>query len=157
MGAKGLFLLGALAFWLPEILLYAWTRSALNGKLVTFLLPTTLVLIYLVVLKFRPRRSTYPSAAVFMVLGVVFLGTLAMTIGATLRGGGFLEHPGTTLLAVLLGTVIPIYAFIAATYDGSLYALLFVSILMPLMHLVFERHNWIIPGKKAGTESASGD
>jgi YD repeat-containing protein len=90
-----------------------------------------------------------------MVLGVIFLGTLATAIGATIRGAGFSEHPGSTLLGVLLGTVIPIYAFIAATYDGSLYALILVSILMPLIHLVFERKNWVIPPKKAPAEPAS--
>jgi hypothetical protein len=147
MGAKGLFLLGGLAFWLPEIVLYAWTRQELNGRLVSFLLPSSLMVIYLVVSIFRPKRTPKPSAAIFMVLGVVFLGTLAMTIGATIRGAGFWEHPGSTLSAVLLGTVIPIYAFVAATYDGSLYALIFVSILMPIVHLVFERQDWIIPPK----------
>jgi hypothetical protein len=83
-----------------------------------------------------------------MVLGVVFLGTLAMTIGATILGAGFREDQVSTLLAVLLGTAIPIYAFIAATYDGSLYALIFVSILMPLIHFAFERQNWIVPPKE---------
>jgi hypothetical protein len=91
-----------------------------------------------------------------MGLGVLFLGTLAITLGATLRGGGFLEHPGSTLVGVLLGTVIPIYAFIAATYDGSLYALMAVTLLMPILHLVFERQNWIIPPKKAAAEPMSG-
>ena len=148
MGAKGLFGLGALAFWLPEIALYAWHRQELNAKLVTFLLPSALLFIYLLVSILRPKRIAKPSAAIFMVLGVVFLGTLAITIGATIRGAGFWGHPGSTLLGVLLGTVVPIYAFIAATYDGSLYALIFVSILMPLIHLVFERQNWIIPPKK---------
>ena len=148
MGAKGLFLLGALAFWVPEIVWYAWTRQALNGKVVTFLLPSSFLIVYLLVSILRPKRIVNPSAAIFMALGVVFLGTLAMTIGATIRGAGFLRHPGSTLLGVLLGTVVPIYAFIAATYDGSLYALIFVSILMPLVHLVFERQNWIIPPKK---------
>src|SRR5271169_2649041 len=148
MGAKGLFGLGALAFWLPEIALYTWQRQALNAKLVTFLLPSTFLLVYLLVSMLRPRRIPKPSAAIFMVLGVVFLGTLAMTIGATILGAGFREDPVSTLLAVLLGTAIPIYAFIGATYDGSLYALIFVSILMPLVHLVFERQNWIIPPKK---------
>ena len=70
-----------------------------------------------------------------------------MTIGATLLGAGLREDTVSTLLAVLLGTFIPIYAFIAATYDGSLYAMIFVSILMPLAHLIFERQNWIIPPK----------
>jgi len=155
MGAKGLFLMGALAFWLPEIIFYAWTRQELSGKLVTFLLPSSLLIVYLLISILRRKRIAKPSAAIFMVLGVVFLGTLAMTIGATIRGAGFWGHPGSTLLGVLLGTVIPIYAFIAATYDGSLYALIFVSILMPLIHLLFERQNWIIPPKKAEAESAS--
>ena len=155
MGAKGMFGLGALAFWLPEIILYAWTRHGLSGKLLTFLLPSTFLLVYLVVLKFRSKRGVNPSAAVFMVLGVVFLGMLAMTVGATIQGAGFWEHPISALLGVLLGTLVPIYAFIAATYDGSLYALIFISVLMPLLHLVFERKNWIFPPKNTQAESAS--
>jgi hypothetical protein len=156
MGAKSLFLLGALAFWLPEIVLDAWTRQELDGKLVTFLLPSTFLLAYLLVLVLRRKRSAKPSAAIFMVLGVIFLGTFAMAVGATIRGAGFSEYPGSTLLGVLLGTVIPIYAFIAATYNGSLYALVFVAILMPLAHLIFERQNWIIRPKKTEAESVSG-
>ncbi|MGC1767813.1 MAG: hypothetical protein WA785_05845 [Candidatus Acidiferrales bacterium] len=148
MDAKGLFLFGALSFWLPEIVLYAWTRRELSGELVTLLLPGIFIIVYLLVSALRPRRTSKPSAAIFMVLGVIFLGTLAMAIGATIRGAGFLEHPGSTLLGVLLGTIIPIYAFIAATYDGSLYALVFVSILMPFIHLIFERQNWMIPPKR---------
>ena len=148
VGAKGLFGLGALSFWLPEIALYAWTRHELNRRLVTLLLPCTFLLVYLLVSILRPRRIPKPSAAIFMALGVIFLGTLAMTIGATILGAGFRGDAVSTLLAVLLGTAIPIYAFIGATYDGSLYALIFVSILMPLIHLVFERQNWIIPRKK---------
>jgi hypothetical protein len=148
MSAKGLFLVGALAFWLPELVLYAWTRHELSGKLLTFLLPSTFLLVYLLVSILRPRRIPKPSAAIFMGLGVLFLGTLAITLGATLRGGGFLEHPASTLVGVLLGTVIPIYAFIAATYDGSLYALMAVTLLMPILHLACERQNWIIPPKR---------
>jgi len=140
--------LGALAFWLPEIVLYAWTRQELSQKLVTFLLPGTFLLVYLLVSVLRSRRIPNPSAAIFMVLGVVFLGTLAMTIGATILGAGFREDAVSTLLSVLLGTILPIYAFIGATYDGSLYALILVSILMPLIHLVFERQNWIVPRKR---------
>jgi hypothetical protein len=156
MSAKMLFLIGALAFWLPEIVLYAWTKQVLSGKLVTFLLPSTFFLAYLLVSVLRPKRTPRPSAAIFMVLGVVFLGTLAMAIGSTILGAGFRQDPISTALAVLMGTVIPIYAYIGATYDGSLYALIFVSILMPLMHLLFERRNWIILPKKARIEAVSG-
>jgi len=134
MGAKSLFGLGALSFWLPEIALYSWTGHELNRKLVTLLLPCTFLLIYLLVSIPRPKRMPKPSAAIFMVLGVIFLGTLAMTIGAAILGAGFRGDAVSTLLAVLLRTAIPIYAFIGATYDGSLYALIVVSILMPIVH-----------------------
>jgi hypothetical protein len=147
MKARMLFLLGALAFWLPEIVLYVWNKQDINGKLITFLLPSIFLIVYLLVAILRPRQTARPSAAIYMMLGVIFLGTLAMAIGATIRGAGFLEHTGSAMLGVLLGTIIPIYAFIAATYDGSLYALVFISILMPVIHLVFERQNWIIPPK----------
>lgn len=145
MGVKSLFGLGAAAFWLPEIALYAWHQQELNRMLVTFLLPGTFIVVYIAVLLMRPTQIVKPPAAVFMLLGVVFLGTLAMAIGATFLGAGFSVHPVSTLLGVLLGTLIPIYAYIAATYDGSLYALVLVSILMPLVHLAFERQNWVIP------------
>jgi hypothetical protein len=154
MSGKGLFLLGALAFWLPEIILYACTRHALNVKLISFVLPSVFLFVYLLVSVLRPKQVAKPSAAIFMVLGVVFLGTLAMTIGATMQGAGFWQHPVSSLLGVLLGTAIPIYAFIAATYDGSLFALTFVSVLMPIVHLVFERRNWIIPPKNARAVTA---
>jgi hypothetical protein len=50
MNAKGLFLLGALSFWLPEIFLDVWTRQEFNGRLVTFLLPSTFLVAYLLTL-----------------------------------------------------------------------------------------------------------
>lgn len=93
MGVKGLFLLGGLAFWLPEIVLYAWTRQELNGRLVTFLFPSSLMVIYLGVSIFRPKRTPKPSAAISMVVGVVFLGTLAITIGATIEVRDFGSIP----------------------------------------------------------------
>jgi len=71
-----------------------------------------------------------------------------MAIGAAFLGAGFAHDPLSTLFGVLLGTLIPIYAFIAATYDGSLYALTGVTILMPLLHLLCERKSWIVPPRK---------
>jgi hypothetical protein len=148
MQAKALFCLGAIAFWLPEILLYAVEKHELSGRLVTFLLPCVLLVAYAAVLLIRQKRDSMPSAAIFMVLGVLFLGTLAMAIGATFLGAGFAHDPLSTFFGVLLGTLIPIYAFIGATYDGSLYALVGVTFLMPLLHLLFERRNWIVPRRK---------
>src|SRR5271163_4059076 len=148
MGAKALFCLGAVALWLPEILLYAIGRHEPSGRLITFLLPSTLLVAYAAVLLIRQKRDSMPSAAIFMLLGVLFLGLLAMAIGATFLGAGFRNVSLGMLIALLVESLIPIYAFIAATYDGSLYALVGVTLLMPLLHLLFERKNWIVPPHK---------
>ena len=80
-----------------------------------------------------------------MLLGVWVLGPLAMITGNTFLGGGFSNsHIGLALLTVLLG-LFPIYTYVASTYDGSLYALLIISLIMPLLHLALERDNWIVP------------
>jgi len=149
MGAKTLFFLGAIAFWLPEILLYGIERHEPGVRLITLLLPCTLLVAYVAAVLIRRDRESMPSAAIFMLLGVWFLGTLAISIGQSFLGGGFSRDPHSTLLGVLLGTLVPIYAFIAATYDGSLGALIAVSVLMPLLHVLFERTNWIVPRRKA--------
>jgi hypothetical protein len=147
MGAKTLFCVGAIAFWLPEILLYAVQRHELSVRLITLLLPCTLLIAYACILLMRPKREAQPSAAIFMLLGVWFLGILAMAISATFLGAGFVHASLSMVIALLVESLIPIYAFIAATYDGSLGALIAVSVLMPLLHVLFERKNWIVPAR----------
>jgi hypothetical protein len=148
--AVTLLLLGGLAFWLPEISLYAWERTELNRSLVTLLLPCTLVVAYALVSVCRSKDFPKPSAAIFMLIGVWLFGSLAISIGVTFLGGGFAVHPGSALLVVLLGTLLPLYVFIMATYDGSLYALIFATFIMLLAHVTLERHNWIFSsGKRA--------
>lgn len=101
MVAKRLFVLGALAFWGPELCLYAGEHKELSREFVTLLLPASLLLAYVSVslVRYRDRDAlSRPSAAVFTLLGVLFLGTLAMAIGSTIPGAGFYQHPGTTLL-----------------------------------------------------------
>jgi hypothetical protein len=78
-----------------------------------------------------------------MLLGLWLLGMFAMAIGATPTGAGFLREP----LAVALGSVI-IHAFIAATYDGGLRALIAVTTLALLLHARFEANHWVVPPRK---------
>ena len=128
--------------------MYGVERHELSGRLITFLLPGVLLAAYAAVSLIREKRDSMPSAAIFMLLGVLFLGLLAMAIGATFLGAGFRNASLGMLIALLVESLIPIYAFIAATYDGSLYALVGVTLLMPLLHLLFERKNWIVPPHK---------
>jgi hypothetical protein len=147
--------LGGGAFWIPEILLYAYHRTELDRGLITVLLPAAFLSTYVVVQFARPKESAKPSAAVFMLLGAWICGPLAISIGMTLLGAGFAAHPVLTLLSVLLGTVVPLYTFIMATYDGSLYALFLVTVIMPLFHCLIERGNWIRPPRAHGDSARS--
>lgn len=144
--AGRLFLLGALSFWGPEILLYAWKRRDLDSRVVTFLLPCCLLLSYFLATRLQwCKVAGRPSGAAFMLLGVWILGPTAMLIGATFQGAGFLTlGTGSALVTALLG-LFPPYTFIMATYDGSLFGLIIASILMPVFHFVFERKSWIVP------------
>ncbi|HEV7219233.1 MAG TPA: hypothetical protein VGN39_10190 [Terriglobales bacterium] len=139
-----LLLLGGLCFWGPELLIYAWTRHETNAKIITFLLPGTLLVGYFLISFFRRARQACPSAAIYMSVGVWLLASTAMLLGATLQKAGF--YTGVGSVAALLIGLLPPYALIMATYDGSLFALL-LSLLMPLCHLIFERESWIIPPK----------
>lgn len=139
-----LILLGALCFWGPELLIYALTRHETNWTVITYLLPSTLFAAYFLVLFLRGARPENPSAAIYMFAGVWLLGSTAILLGSTFQGAG-LYGGAESLLVVPMG-LFPPYTCIMATYDGSLFALLF-TLLLPLCHTVFERKSWIAPPK----------
>jgi ABC-type uncharacterized transport system permease subunit len=149
MRAKTLFFFGAIAFWSPEIILYALEQRELDPRLITLLLPISFSVAYAIVAFSGRKRDSEPSAAIFMLLGVWFLGLLAMTIGATILGSGLRRDTLSAIFWLIFESLIPIYAFIAATYDGSLYALLTVTALAVVLHLLLERRRWIIPPRQA--------
>src|SRR5437588_10140289 len=75
------------------------------------------------------RRSLVGwSRGVVMVLGIWILGPLFMTIGATFSGGGFAVSGLAPSWMILF---IPGVAFLMATYDMSLGALLLITVLLP--------------------------
>jgi hypothetical protein len=66
-----------------------------------------------------------------MLLGIWLLGGLAMTAGASFCGGGFAGPNGVMGTAIVIGmSLVPIYTFVMATYDGSLGALLMVTVIL---------------------------
>jgi hypothetical protein len=137
-------LFGALCFWGPDIAIRAWTKQSPSVSTLNVLLPCSLVCGYLITF-LGAKSGRCPSAAVYMLLGVWVLGLFAMGVGSTFLGAGFHESPIVSILGTLLLGLVPIYTFIGATYAGSLYALLIVSLMMPLLHLTFERSHWIVP------------
>jgi hypothetical protein len=63
-----------------------------------------------------------------LIAGVWIFGGLFMMTGASFSSGGFASPNGIkwAVMSMLL-SVVPIYTFVLATYDGSLFALLLVT------------------------------
>ena len=122
-------LVGACSFWLPDVLAHGFWRYSFDTKqvwLVTAASPLTLLAVYLLLLM-RAERKGFRIHGVAMMTGVWLLGGIFMMISATFSGGGFSQFSLGVLLWTI-ATIIPVATCMMATYDGSLLALLIVTI-----------------------------
>jgi hypothetical protein len=95
----------------------------------TALMSAILVAVYFVATRYTKVAEPAPSIALFLGTGVWILGPLSMTLAATFLGGGFSKGNGVENVGyVLLLTVFPPGTFMMSTYDGSLGALILMSI-----------------------------
>ena len=121
---------GALSFWLPDVAIHV--RSARNfGSqqiwLITILLPAIFLLAYVVARWFGVKRD-FKWVGASMLAGVWLTGGLFTTLAATASGGGFVGAGILGSLLITMLSVIPIVTYILAAYDGSLFALLAVTL-----------------------------
>ncbi len=129
--APWLALLGGLAFWLPDVTVHISEGRNFDSpqvRLITILMPSTLLAAYFAGRRVATRRNfKWPGAA--MLVGVWLTGGPFMTLAATASGGGFAGTGGIRGgMLVFAMSLLPPYTFIMATYDGSLGALLIVTI-----------------------------
>lgn len=139
--------LGAISFWLPDVIFKArveFASSSTEIRLLTFLLPLITALSYLIMRWIARSRTEGPSIAGFMVLGIWVAGPLATMIGATFHGGGF-STPGTWPFVIVATLLFPVFTFMMATYDGTLGALFLSSLFFTVMHILYEKASWILP------------
>ncbi len=87
----GCSLLGAAAFWIPDVIIDASKRfqlmDALGPLVQTALLPAILVMAYFQVRRRAPRALATISIALWMLLGVWLLGSIGMAAGQSFTGG----------------------------------------------------------------------
>jgi hypothetical protein len=55
-----------------------------------------------------------------------------LTVSASFFGGG-LTQPDAWLFFVFGSLLFPLFTFVMSTYDGTLFALLFVTLLLPIL------------------------
>jgi len=127
-------LLGGLSFWLPDTVTHLIRNVQFDRRdvmVVTVLMPLCLCAAWVAASKIL-RRTTVSVAPQFL-LGIWVTGGLLMSLG-------WMLSTGSPLLSLTVSTIlgiVPIYTFVAAAYDGSLAALLLVSVVLCLA--------WILP------------
>jgi hypothetical protein len=144
--------LGAVAFWLPDVLIHVNGGPNLDsqhGWAITLVGPAAFLFAYVVARRFALRQEfNWPGAT--MLLGVWLTGGLFMTVAAMASGNEFIGATGLWRLVVVAFSVIPIVTYILASYDGSLFALLAVT--MGSLLVCGIRSNYTL-WKSAGTQS----
>jgi len=128
--ALGFAVAGAIGFWLPDIAVHLQAGSNFDARhqwALTILMPATFLLAYVVARRFAIKRD-FRWAGAAMLLGVWLMGGLFMNLGAMASGSGFAGASGIWRLVVIVLSVIPIVTYILAAYEGSLLALLAVTL-----------------------------
>jgi uncharacterized membrane protein len=123
-----LMVLGAIGFWVPDIAWHAIRGNQFDGRDVIGI--TVLMLLSFLGTYTLIRRQREQSTLRWMLLGIWLLGGFLVMVSATFGGGGFALGDR---LQTLLMSLIPGIVYILATYDGSLRALLIVTVVPPII------------------------
>ena len=127
-----LMVIGAMGFWVPDIAWHVIRGDQFSGQDVTgitLLLPLSFLGTYRLVKKLQ--RSDHEKTILrWMLLGLWLLGGFLIMVGTSFSGAGFAISGDR--LHTLVMSLIPGIVYIMATYDGSLGALLIVT-LVPLI------------------------
>lgn len=121
---------GALSFWLPNVAVHIGAGPNFDSGhvwVITILMSAAFLLTYVVARKFAIKRH-FRWVGAAMLLGVWITGGLFMTIAAMASGSEFVGASGVWRLVIIALSVIPIVTFILATVDGSVFALLVVTL-----------------------------
>lgn len=135
---------GALSFWLPDLAIHldaARNFGTPQVRLITILQPAIFLLAYVVARSFGVKRD-FKWVGAAMLLGVWLTGGLFMTLAATASGGGFVGAGILGSLLIIMISIIPIVTYILAASDGSLFALLAVT--LGALLLCGVRASWIL-------------
>jgi hypothetical protein len=129
-----------MTFWFPSILIHGF-RGREFGVVPSDVILVTLVPIITAVSTFeilsRAQRgvSSRASIASWMLLGIGFFGPPCIMISASFSGGGLLLPERWLALASAVLLFIP-YTFMMSTYDGTLGALVIVTMCFIIVDVI---------------------
>jgi hypothetical protein len=128
-------LLGGLVFWTPNVVVHWIIAYRFSGFVViglTVLLPATTIFFFRMILWPSPKQQSRLSQALFAVLGIWVAGPSMMTFSSSFCGGGF-SQPDAWRFFVFGTLLFPVFTFVMSAYDGTLFALLLTTLLLPIL------------------------
>lgn len=142
----GYMLVGALAFWIPDILIHdRLADSATPGRMVLLLgvaLPTSVLLLYIIVRAIAPSLAkARPLAGIFLA-GIWCLCPIIMFAAALMADMPGLLEPGAVFWTVFIIIVSPPYTMTISFQDSSILGLLFISAVLGILTATREQMAW---------------
>lgn len=139
--------LGGVFFWAPTVVLSRSTMSEETFWItVSWASPLLLLIFCGLAVRYRKGRVGGPSSCLFALVGVWLTEPWFMTLAGALRTPEIVR--GMTLadyVQLCLMSVFPPYTLYMSVWQGSAYALILATVLMPVCHHVLERDRWFIP------------
>lgn len=128
-------LLGGFVFWTPNVVVHwiiAYRFSGFDVIGLTVLLPATTILFFRTVSWPSLKQESRLSPALFAVLGIWITGPSMLTFSSSFCGGG-LSQPDAWRFFVFGTLLFPVFTFVMSAYDGTLFALLLTTLLLPIL------------------------
>ena len=134
---------GAGCFWILDIILHAIPGkdfSSIQVLSMTIILPILCVKRLFIYSYGKDIQISPLRAASAMLLGIWLFGPLATMISATFSGGGFSHSSLELWIGLVLFTVLfPACTFMMSAYDGALFALFLITIVLPIFGVFLTR------------------
>jgi hypothetical protein len=122
--------IGGVSFWIPDVLVHL-VRGDKFGRWDVLFVSIALPLTFLAGYRWAAKRfkdESGRSVVGALILGVWLFGGFFMVAGS-FAAGGFASSDGWQGAVILtLASVVPIFTYMMSAYDGSLMALLIVSV-----------------------------
>jgi len=141
---------GAASFWIPDVIVFNLCKSQYGFVWMTGLCPIAGLGFYAWILRRRARGiPSGPSSALLELLGIWVLAPWFMVLASKLQPGPHDTWPAAMYGFVLLVMVFPPYTFFFSTANGSGYALILITLVLPFLHCRKELGQWIVPPRFA--------
>jgi len=139
--------LGGVFFWAPTVVLCPPTTSEETFWITaSWASPVVLLIFCGLAVRYRKGQVGGPSSCLFALVGVWLTGPWLMALAAALRTPEIVRVMTLADYAQLcLMSVFPPYTLYLSAAQGSAYALVLATVLMPVCHRVLEKDRWFIP------------